>query len=128
MIAKLRVGHAFRLAISLAGFAALCLVLPPAVLAMGHGANTIQCLTHADSLDHDMVRSDAKGHGDHAPPAGDHHANCCGLFCQIAIVADGDEAADVAAAGLPQSFFREPRLLSRAPDRPDHPPKSLLSV
>jgi hypothetical protein len=47
MLIALRIGLRFRLAVTLAAFAALCFVAPPAVLAFGHGANTINCLAHA---------------------------------------------------------------------------------
>jgi hypothetical protein len=47
-------GLRLRLALVLAAFAAFCFVAPPAVLAFGHGEHAVQCLTHADAVDHDM--------------------------------------------------------------------------
>jgi hypothetical protein len=144
MLTALSTGLRFRLAIALAAFAALCLVLPPAVLAMGHGADTVKCLSHADAVDHGaaMKQSISLSHSfkiqtlrhhnspkDKDPsPASQHAPGCCGLFCMSAIVGDAGEAAVLFVTGLPQAFVRESRFLSRVPDTPDHPPKSLLSV
>ena len=52
MLQKLRTGPGFRVAIVIAAFAALCLVAPPAVMAFGHGNNTMHCLANADTVDH----------------------------------------------------------------------------
>ena len=54
MLRALRTGLGFRVAMAIAVFAALCLVAPPAVMAFGHGDNTVHCLTHADAVDHGM--------------------------------------------------------------------------
>jgi hypothetical protein len=43
MLRALRTGLGFRVAMAIAAFAALCLVAPPAVMAFGHGENTIHC-------------------------------------------------------------------------------------
>ena len=62
MLQKLRTGLGFRVAMAIAVFAAFCLVAPPAVMAFGHGSNTVHCLTNADVADHGM-------HGGAAPRA-----------------------------------------------------------
>ena len=54
MLKALRAGLGFRVAMAIAVFAALCLVAPPAVMAFGHGRDTVHCLTHADVADHGM--------------------------------------------------------------------------
>jgi hypothetical protein len=52
MLTALRTGLHFRLAITLAVFAAFCFVAPPAVLAFGHGTAMADCMAHADMVDH----------------------------------------------------------------------------
>lgn len=128
MLIALRIGLRFRLAIALAAFAALCFVAPPAVLAFGHGGNTINCLAHADMVDHGRTATnDTKHHGDHSAPAGDHQMTCCGLFCLSALAADGGVLDPVTArsAAFP---VRETSVFSRVSERPDRPPISLLFV
>jgi hypothetical protein len=144
MLTALSKGVRFRFAIAFAAFAALCFSLPPAVLAMGHGANTMACLSHADAVNHGMAKAHdaahdtaqphdvahpgAKDHSDHAPPAGDHQMSCCGLFCLSAVLVSGDGMADGTALGVPHVTAPAPRLLSRIPDLPERPPNTLLSV
>jgi len=112
-----------------AALAALCFVAPPAVLAFGHGANTVRCLAHADAVDHGMNGAHGgQHHGDRSSPAGDHHMSCCGLFCLSALPADGGDVvghADAAAALFPALVTS---LLSRVLERLDRPPISLLIV
>ena len=128
MLTAFRTGLRFRLAVVLAAFAALCFVAPPAVLAFGHGGNTIDCLAHADMVDHGRTATnDTKHHGDHSSPAGDHQMTCCGLFCLSALAADSGIIAPVAArsAVFP---VRETSVFSRVSERLDRPPISLLFV
>ena len=128
MLTALTTGLRFRLAIALAAFAALCFVAPPAVLAFGHGANTINCLAHANMVDHGRVAShDAKHHGDHSSPAGNHQMTCCGLFCLSALAADSAVIDPVAAVSAPFPA-RETSLFSRVAERLDRPPIPLLFV
>jgi hypothetical protein len=54
MLQKLRTGLGFRVAVVIAALAALCLVAPPAVMAFGHGNNTVHCLANANAVDHGM--------------------------------------------------------------------------
>ena len=91
MLTALTTGLRFRLAILLAVFASLCFVAPPAVLAFGHGAATVDCMAHADKVDHGRMATthDTKHHGDHSTPAGNQQHSCCGLFCLSALAADG---------------------------------------
>ncbi len=124
MLTALGTGLRFRFAITLAAFAAVCFVLPPAALAFGHGANTVKCLSHADAVNHGMGQGHgvmdqvAQDQGGQAPPASDHPSNCCGLFCLSALAADGGEAADRAIAAPSHFPAREPSPLSCAPERP----------
>jgi hypothetical protein len=124
MLTALTTGLRFRLAITLAAVAALCFVAPPAVLAFGHGAHTADCLVHADTLDHGKVEGGHVKHPvGHSPP-GDHHMNCCGLFCLSALAVDNGEAvAPVLRPALPFPA-REPTAFSRVQDRLDRPPIS----
>ncbi|MBC8013002.1 MAG: hypothetical protein H7X74_02795, partial [Methyloceanibacter sp.] len=104
MLTALSTGLRFRLAVALAAFASLCFVAPPAVLAFGHGGNTVACLSHADMVDHGRTAArDTKHHGDHSSPAGDHQMTCCGLFCLSALAADGGDIDDpvTASAAFP---------------------------
>jgi hypothetical protein len=70
MLTALTQGVRFRFAIAPAAFAALCFVAPPAVLAFGHREHSIECLTHADMVDHGMSEASGIGHhGDHSLPS-----------------------------------------------------------
>jgi len=68
MLKRLRAGFGFRLAMAIAMFAALCFVAPPAVMAFGHGSNTLHCLSHGDVMGHGMATDhgmqSAAGHKD----------------------------------------------------------------
>jgi hypothetical protein len=128
MLTALRTGVYFRFAILLAAFASLCFVAPPAVLAFGHGHNTVDCMAHADMVDHGTTHAHGtKSHGDHSSPAGSHQPSCCGLFCMSALVTEGDVIEPVAAES---TLFpaRTTSPLSRVPERLDRPPISPSSV
>jgi hypothetical protein len=122
MLIALRTGLRFRLAAAFAVFAALCFVAPPAVLAFGHGANTIHCMANADMVNHGEPAShDADHHGEHSSPAGDHQMTCCGLFCLSALAADLGVVEFIEVPGAPapaetMNFF------GRVPERLDRPP------
>jgi hypothetical protein len=108
-------------------------VLPPAVLAFGHGAHTVQCLAHADQVNHgrtatgDNTAHHAHHGGDSAPASDHHQMSCCGLFCLSALAA---ECATILPA-VPTAALvpaREPTLFSRVTERLDRPPISLHIV
>jgi hypothetical protein len=132
MLIALRTGLRFRLAAAFAMFAALCFVAPPAVLAFGHGGNALDCIAHADEVNHGKAVSHAH-HGDRfpagdsSPSSSDHQMTCCGLFCLSALAADSGAVlvATLAAAPFPK---REPTLFSRVAERLDRPPISLRIV
>jgi len=142
MLSALSTGTRFRFAMALAAFAALCFALPPAVLAMGHGANIMACLSHADDVNHGManathtaapeaaaqVHAAAGGHGSSAPSSGARPMTCCGLFCLNAILASGGQIAASPTLAGPYRTLPAPRLLSRVPELPERPPNTLLSV
>jgi hypothetical protein len=130
MLRALRAGLGFRVAIMIAGFAALCFVAPPAVMAFGHGSNIVHCLTHGDAVDHGMHHGGA-GHEDHGNGAkipANHGTNCCGLFFLSALplasgpLIEGRLIRQALAAPVEIALF------GRVPGRPDRPPISLLSV
>lgn len=134
MLIALRTGLAFRLAAAFAVFAALCFVAPPAVLAFGHGGNALNCLAHADKVNHGKTVSHAAAHhsdhsaaGDPSPASGDHQMTCCGLFCLSALAADSATIAPPALATAPFPT-REAALFSRVPERLDRPPIPLRIV
>src|ERR1700693_526945 len=80
MLTALRSGIRFRLAVVLAALASLCFVAPPAVLAFGHGENTVNCLAHADGVDHGAAMAHGmKHHGDHPSGAHPPGSGWCGL-------------------------------------------------
>jgi hypothetical protein len=129
VLSALTQGLRFRLAIALTAFAALCFALPPAVLAFGHGEHSIDCLAHADAVDHGMSKTASMAHhGDHSLPAGAHQpgSGCCGLFCMSALPAEFGQSLQQAVAGSRLALPAEPHPLSRAPEQPDRPPISLL--
>jgi hypothetical protein len=129
MLTALTTGLRFRVAITLAAFAALCFVAPPAVLAFGHGPNTANCLAHADQVDHGRTAaSGTDHHGDHSAPAGDHQMTCCGLFCLSALAPIAGEPFAPPAIYSASFPAREARPFSRVPERPDRPPISLPVV
>jgi hypothetical protein len=129
MLQTFRSGLGFRVAILLAAFAALCFVAPPAVLAFGHGSNTVQCLAHGDAVDHDghMGAAD-KDHSGHAKLPGHHDQTCCGLFCLSALaptsgpVVEGLRAPEELSPPVEASFF------GQTPDLPHRPPITPLAV
>jgi hypothetical protein len=129
MLTALTSGLRFRVAITLAAFAALCFVAPPAVLAFGHGSNTVNCLAHADRVDHGRIAArDTGHHGDHSAPVDDHQMTCCGLFCLSALAPVGGEAIAPPAVYSAPFPAREASLLSRVTERLDRPPISLPIV
>ena len=129
MLVTLRTGLRFRLAMALAAFAALCFVAPPAVVAFGHGSNTMNCLGHADTIDHGAAkRAEGDDHAGHSTPAGSHQMTCCGLFCLSALPAEMGGVVGSIDTGLGLAPAPEPHLLSQLPELPDRPPISLLFV
>jgi hypothetical protein len=135
MLILLSTGLRFRLAIALAAFAAICLVLPPAVLAFGHGENTAHCLSMADTVNHGLPKAEgAAHHADHSTPASDdstpasdQQMTCCGLFCLSAVTTD-DGAVVNDGPRTAHDPAGEPNTLTRISDRLDRPPISLLFV
>ncbi len=131
MLETLRTGPGFRIAMTLALFAALCLVAPPAVVAFGHGENTVHCVSHADVKDHGMghrqLGDGQQKHADHGQlPA--KARGCCGLFCLSALAPA--VLAVVAGPSMRQGIppARETRLQGRIPELADPPPIPLLFV
>jgi hypothetical protein len=128
MLTALTQGFRFRFAVAFAAFAALCFVVPPAVLANGHGAHAIDCLAHADMINHGMSKAAGVAHhGDHSTPSSTHQpgSGCCGLFCMSALPAELDQGLQNVTAGQALALPAPPIPLSRAPEQPDRPPISL---
>ncbi len=135
MLLTLLNGLRFKLAIALTAFAVLSFVLPPAVMAFGHGDNTAHCLSKAGSGDHGMPKAQDETHyahhstpsSDDSSPAPDHQMTCCGLFCVSAVMIDGGAVIET---GLPAAHdsVAEPDLLTNILDRLDRPPIALLFV
>jgi hypothetical protein len=140
MLIGLATGLRFRLGLAFAASAALCFVAPPAVLAFGHGGNTLDCLAHADQVNHGKAGpSSHAAHDDSAPaahhppqadhegPAADQQMTCCGLFCLSALSSDAaflDPAATIAAPYPAQ----QPGPPARLTERLDRPPIALVVV
>ena len=138
MLLALRNGLRFRLAMALAVFAAICFVAPPAVLAFGHGANTLDCLAHADKVNHGKAQSSHMHHTATAPSAdpsspsdsgspGKPQMTCCGLFCLSALAAESGVVQRVLSALQPHPTG-EPGAPQRRTERLDRPPIVLLFV
>ncbi len=131
MLTALTTGLRFRLAIMFAIFAALCFVAPPAVQALGHGKNTIDCLARAGMIEHGKTAhhsTDPAEHGDPSVPAADHQMTCCKLVCLSALAVElGGVSLPIALRSAPVAA-EEPRLVPRVPERPDRPPIPLLFV
>ncbi|MGA9603608.1 MAG: hypothetical protein WBQ82_05780 [Methyloceanibacter sp.] len=129
MLTALTHGFRFKLAIALAAFASLCFAAPPAVLASGHGNHTIECLAHADMVDHGMSKAGGMAHhGDHSLPSSTHQpgSGCCGLFCMSALPAELDQGLPNVTARQALALPAPPKRLSQVPEQPDRPPISLL--
>jgi hypothetical protein len=128
MLTALTQGFHFRFAVAFAAFAALCFVVPPAVLANGHGAHAIDCLAHADMINHGMSKAAGVAHhGDHSTPSSTHQpgSGCCGLFCMSALPAELDQGLRNVAVEQALALPPQPSALTRAPEKPDRPPISL---
>jgi hypothetical protein len=117
---------------SLALFASLCLVAPPAAMAFGHGDNTVHCLTNADTKDHGLGfhghDAGEHQHSDHAQGSTDKAPGCCGLYC-LSTLAPANAPGDAAPAirqGVPPA--RADELHSRITELRLRPPISTLSV
>jgi hypothetical protein len=142
MLIGLATGLRFRLGLAFAAFAAFCFVAPPAVLAFGHGGNTLDCVAHADQANHGKAGASSHAmqtHGDHDPsahhppehdqpsPAADQQMTCCGLFCLSALTADAGDLAPAAMIAVPFPAH-EVNSISRVPERLDRPPIPLVIV
>jgi hypothetical protein len=131
MLRALRTGLGFRVAMAIAAFAALCLVAPPAVMAFGHGENTIHCLAHADAVHHGMhgaLGGAAQKHdGDHGTLPGTH-PGCCGLYCLSALPLASDPLVEGLLLPAALSPSAEASVTGRVPERLDRPPIPFLSV
>jgi hypothetical protein len=127
MLQALRAGLGFRVAMVVAAIAALCLVAPPAVMAFGHGNNTVHCLANADTVGHGMHGAQ-KDHGDHGKLPGTKAPGCCGLYCLSALPLASGPVVEGLFVAPALSLPVEIAFLGRVPGRPDRPPIPLLSV
>jgi hypothetical protein len=129
MLEGLRSGFGFRVAIVLAAFASLCFVAPPAVLAFGHGSDTVQCLAHGEAMHHaGHMDAGDNDHGDHAKLPGSHDQNCCGMFCLSALAPASGPVVEGLLLPEELSPPAETSFFSRTPDLPHRPPIALLVV
>ena len=129
MLQKLRTGLGFRLGVTIALFAGFCLVAPPAVIAFGHGGNTVQCLVQADVPDHGVIDHTAqKHHGNHGKLPGTHAPGCCGLYCLSALPPASSPEVEGPFVEPALSPPVETAVFGRVPARLDRPPIPSLSV
>jgi len=124
----LRTGPGFRAAMMVAILASLCFVAPPAVLAFGHGGNTLHCLTHADAVNHDMAGSKHDHHGDHGKLPGSNAPGCCGLNCMSALPLTPAPVVDGRVIRPALSVSAVLAVAGRGPYQPDRPPIPSASV
>jgi hypothetical protein len=125
----LRTGPGFRAAMMMAVLAALCFVAPPAVLAFGHGSNTLHCLANADAVNHGMHGGGTHDHhGDPGKSPGTHAPGCCGLYCMSALPLAPGPMVEGRVIRSALSMPAEIAFTSRVPGRLDRPPIVLLSV
>ena len=135
MLTALTTGLRFKLAAALAIFAALSFVAPPAVLAFGHGANTLHCLANAGKTNHGGAASHAEHHGTasddadhhagHSSPDTDHEMACCSLFCLSALAPDLGTLNLVELPEIP-SRAETIHFVGRVSERLDRPPILVL--
>jgi len=129
MLRALRTGFGFRVAIIMAAFAVLCLAAPPAVMAFGHGENTMHCLAHADAVDHGMQGGFAQKHnGDHGTLPATHAPGCCGLYCLSALPLALGSLVEGRLLASTLSPTADTTLFGRVPGRLDRPPIPSLSI
>jgi hypothetical protein len=129
MLGRLRSGFGFRVAMTLTVLAGLCLVAPPAVMAFGHSGHTAYCVSHADEIDHGgHMASGGMNHADQGKVPVKHDSGCCGLFCVSAIAPQSPAIIELGLAPLALVAPVEQFSFSRAPEQPDRPPISSLSV
>jgi hypothetical protein len=129
MLQKLRTGLGFRAAMMIAVLAAICLVAPPAVMAFGHGSNTVHCLANADAVDHGMHGGDTqRHHGDHGKSSGTHAPGCCGLYCMSALPLIPGPTVEGRMIRSTPAMPAEVAFAGRGPGRIDRPPIPLLIV
>ncbi len=135
MLKGLRSGLGFRVAMTLTVLAALCLVVPPAVMAFGHGEKTAHCLSQADRMDHGAtmpsgvkMASEGVHHGDHGKAPAKHESGCCGLFCVSAIAPQASAGVELALTTITLTPPVEKLKFGGVPEQPDRPPISSLSV
>jgi hypothetical protein len=122
-------GFLFRVAILLAAFAALCFVAPPAVMAFGHGSNTVQCLAHGDTVDHGgHMGAKNKDHSGHAKLPGNHASACCGMFCLSALAPASGPVVEGLLTSPKLTPLVETSFFGQTPDLPHRPPITILAV
>jgi hypothetical protein len=129
MLQQLRTGLGFRVAMMIAILAAFCLVAPPAVLAFGHGSNTLHCLANADAVNHGMHGSGTHDHlGDHGKSPGTHAPGCCGLYCMSALPLIPAPMVEGRIIRPALSMPAKIAFTGHVPGRLDRPPILLLSL
>src|SRR5262245_10868035 len=125
----LRAGLRFRAAMMIAILAAFCLVAPPAVLAFGHGGNTVHCLVNADAVNHDMHSGGTQDHhGDHGKRPPTHAPGCCGLYCMSALPLTPGPTIEGRVIRPAFSMPAKIAYAGRVTGRLDRPPIPLLFV
>jgi len=116
----------------------VCLIAPPLALAFADGAKAAHYLTHerhAAASVHVHGDGSTHHHGSHAPAQNevDHDdknapAQCCGLFCVTAAVADADLPIGLSARGQTILPALDTAPGGIGPFRIDRPPNLLLSI
>jgi hypothetical protein len=124
-----------RAALVLAVLYASCVVTPPIALSFTDGASAAHCLAddhhgtdvqhmHGPTHIHDSGNVPSKGTHDDRGTAN----NCCGLFCVTAGAIPSLPVITEPGHTIAMSVSLDGVLASRASDRIDRPPRSLLSL
>jgi hypothetical protein len=124
-----------RAALVLAVLYASCVITPPIALAFTDGASAAHCLAddhHGTGAQH--MHGQTHVHDDGNVPGKGNHGdkgmanNCCGLFCVTAGAIPSLPVITEPGHTMAMNAGLDGVLRSRASDRIDRPPRSLLSL
>jgi hypothetical protein len=136
MLSRLAKGVAARIGAFLAVFALAAFIAPPIAVALVPTPTAVRCLVQTDSkADHDHSAAPAGvsynsnvDHGKHSGDRPDHKSTCCGMFSVTALAPDSYSVVLRYWTGPAVSVFIEANFRGLAPEQPNRPPISRLSI